>query len=168
MDIILIVALDRAGAIGRDGNLPWRLPDDLKRFKALTTGHTILMGRRTFTSIGRALPDRRNLVLTHDQSFHAPSVEPVHTFEEALSRADDPLFVIGGGTVYTQALPIATRLVLTEVDTLIEGADAFFPAWDPGEWREVLNSPHPADERHAHDFVFRDLVRVHPATGPAR
>ncbi len=162
MDIILIVALDRAGAIGRDGNLPWHLPDDLRRFKALTTGHTILMGRRTFVSIGRPLPNRRNLVLTHDTAFTAPGIEVVHSMDEALASADDPLFVIGGGAVYAQALPIATRLVLTRVETTIADADTFFPKWEPGEWREVLRSAHPADERHAHDFTFHDLVRVRP------
>ncbi len=160
MDIILIVALDRAGAIGRDGNLPWHLPDDLRRFKALTTDHTILMGRRTFASIGHALPKRRNLVLTHDPAFNAEGVEVVHTFDEALQAAGDPLFVIGGGTVYAQALPLATRLVVTEVDTYIDGADAWFPKWEPGEWREVLRSGHPPDDRHAYAFTFRDLVRV--------
>lgn len=160
MDIILIVALDRAGAIGRDGNLPWHLPDDLRRFKALTTDHTILMGRRTFASIGHALPKRRNLVLTHDPVFTAEGIEVVHSLDEALQAAADPLFVIGGGTVYAQALPLATRLVVTEVDTYIERADAWFPKWDPSDWREVLRSGHPADDRHAYAFTFRDLVRA--------
>ncbi len=164
MDIILIVALDNADAIGRNGTLPWHLPDDLRRFKALTTGHTILMGRRTFVSIGHPLPNRRNLVLTHDTAFTAPGIEVVHSMDEALASADDPLFVIGGGTVYAQALPIATRLVLTRVETTIADADTFFPKWESAEWREVLRSAHPADERHAHGFTFHDLVRV---TGPA-
>ncbi len=162
MDIILIVALDRADAIGRDNKLPWHLPDDLRRFKALTTGQTILMGRRTYDSIGHALPNRRNLVLTRNPGFTAPDVEVVHSLEQALALASDPLFVIGGGAIYALAMPLATRLVLTRVETLITDADTHFPPWEPAEWREVLRSSHPIDARHALAFTFHDLVRVSP------
>ena len=154
--IALIAAMDRARAIGRCNAMPWHLPDDLKRFKAITTGKTVLMGRKTFESIGRALPKRRNIVLTRDPRFRAEGVQVVRSFEDAL---EDDLMVIGGGEVYALALPIATHLHLTFVDTQIAGADAFFPEWNPLEWREVAKEHHPADDRHAFAFDWVDFER---------
>ena len=154
--IALIAAMDRARAIGRGNAMPWHLPDDLKRFKAITTGKTVLMGRKTFESIGRALPKRRNIVLTRDPRFRAEGVQVVRSFEDAL---EDDLMVIGGGEVYALALPIATHLHLTFVDTQIAGADAFFPEWNPLEWREVAKEHHPADDRHAFAFDWVDFER---------
>ncbi len=162
--LVLVAALDRAGAIGRDGDLPWRLPDDLKRFKALTRGHTVLMGRKTADSLGRALPDRRNLVLTRSGRVPFAGMEAVASLGEARSLAGDgELMVIGGGEVYALALPLATRLHLTHVDTRIDGADAYFPDWERGEWRELARERHDADARHAHAFDFVDYGRI--ATG---
>ncbi len=152
----MIAALDEARAIGRAGGLPWRLPDDLKRFKALTLGKTVLMGRKTFESIGRPLPQRRNLVLTRDSSFAASGVEVVHDLQDAL---EDDLFVIGGGEIYALALPLATTLELTLVQTVIPDADAFFPAWDDADWLEKRREHHAKDERHAHAFDFVTLER---------
>lgn len=160
-EVVLVAALDRRGGIGRDGALPWHLPDDLKRFKAITSGRTVLMGRRTADAIGRALPNRRNLVLTRRASVPYPGMEPIASFDEALRLAGDDLVVIGGGEVYALALPHATRLDLTFVDADV-GADTFFPAYDANEWREVSRMHHPADARHADAFDVVELVRAAP------
>lgn len=156
--IALIAALDKNRAIGRQGALPWHLPDDLKRFRALTMGKTILMGRKTFDSIGRPLPRRRNLVLTRQRGLSLEGAEVVGSLEEALSQ-DEELWVIGGGEVYALTLPLATHLYLTQVDAQVDGADAFFPEWRPDGWSLVYREYHPADERHAFAFEYLDFVR---------
>lgn len=156
MAVALVAAMDSRRAIGRGNALPWHLPDDLKRFKALTLGHAILMGGNTARSIGRALPGRRNLVLTRGAAAPVEGMQAVASLDEAMALAGDgDLMVIGGGEIYALALPRADRLHLTFVDTLVEGADAFFPQWAPGEWVEVHRSAHPADARHA--FAFEDV-----------
>jgi len=157
--IALVAAMDKNRAIGRAGALPWHLPDDLKHFKALTLGKTVLMGRKTFQSIGRPLPKRRNVVLTKDPSFGAEGVEVVHSLDDAL-LLDEEIMVIGGGEVYALFLPLATHLHLTLVDTAIPDADTFFPEWNPAQWRETHREFHPADERHLFAFSFVDLERV--------
>lgn len=161
-DLVVIAALDRNRAIGRGNELPWRLPDDLKRFKALTLGKPVLMGRRTAESLGRALPGRRNLVLTRNGRVPFEGMEPVASLDAALATvADAPeLAVIGGGEIYALALPLAARMHLTHVDTVVEGADAFFPAFDATLWHVVAREPHPADERHMAAFEFVDYVRA--------
>lgn len=149
-------ALDRERAIGRDGALPWHLPDDLKRFKALTLGHPVLMGRRTAESLGRALPRRRNLVLTRSGRVPFDGMEAVASLDEALALAGgDTLMVIGGGEVFALALPRAQRMHLTFVDTVVQGADAWFPRFDEGEWRMTSRASHAADATHA--FAFEDV-----------
>ena len=162
--LVLIAALDREYAIGRGNELPWRLPDDLKRFKALTLGMPVLMGRRTAESLGRALPGRLNLVLTRGAAVPFAGMQPVATVEEARFIAGregaGELCVIGGGEVYALCLPHATRMYLTHVDTVVEGADAFFPRFDPKGWRVVAHEPHAADARHAHPFEFVDYQRA--------
>ena len=161
--IALVAALDRARGIGRGNDLPWRLPDDLRRFKALTLGHPVLMGRRTAESLGRALPGRENLVLTRSGRVPFEGMRAVASLDEALAQAGGrPLFVIGGGEVYALALPHATRLYLTHVDTVVEDADAFFPALPPGQWRPTAREAHAADARHAVGFEFVDYVRAQP------
>jgi dihydrofolate reductase len=157
--ISLIAALDRHRAIGKGNALPWHLPADLKRFKSLTLGKPVLMGRKTAESIGRALPGRRNLVLTRSGRVPFGGMEAVASLEDALSLADE-VCVIGGGEVYAACLPRATRLCLTHVDTVVEGADAFFPAFDPDAWRVVSREAHPADDRHAFAFEFVDYEPV--------
>jgi dihydrofolate reductase len=163
-DLILIAALDRNFAIGKDNGLPWRLPADLKRFKSLTMGKPLLMGRKTAESLGRALPGRRNLVLTRRGQVPYEGMEAVDSLDGALRRAADDeadtLCVIGGGEVYALCLPRASRMYLTHVDTVVEGADAHFPAFDPAHWHVVARTIHPADDRHAHAFGFVDYVRV--------
>lgn len=157
----LVAALDRRRAIGRDNDLPWRLPADLKRFKALTLGHPLLMGRRTAESLGRALPGRLNLVLTRQGRVPFEGMHPVADIDAALAMADgaSDLMVIGGGEVYAQCLPLATHLHLTHVDTEVEGADAFFPAFDPADWVITSDAPQPADDRHAFRYRFVDYRR---------
>ncbi|MBS0456344.1 MAG: dihydrofolate reductase [Proteobacteria bacterium] len=156
----LIAALDRRFAIGRGNALPWHLPDDLKRFKALTLGKAVLMGRKTADSLGRALPKRRNLVLTRSDRAPFPGMEVVASLDDAMQRADDELMVIGGGEVFALALPLATRMYLTHVDTEVAGADTFFPAFEESDWRVVAHASHPADARHACDFAFVDYQRT--------
>ncbi|WP_299426376.1 dihydrofolate reductase [uncultured Meiothermus sp.] len=157
--IVLVVAMDQNRAIGRGGALPWHLPDDLKRFKALTLGKTVLMGRKTYQSIGRPLPKRRNVVLTRDSRFRAEGIEVVHSLEDALQRGPE-LMVMGGGEIYTLFLPLATDMYLTLVDTVVPDADAFFPAWNRADWLETGREFHPADERHAFAFSYVDLKRA--------
>lgn len=158
--IALIVAMDRNRLIGRDGDLPWRLPNDLKHFKQLTVAKTVLMGRKTWLSLGRPLPDRENWVLTRDATFAAPGCRVFGDLDSALrAHRDGELMIIGGADLYRQALPLAQRIYLTEVDAALDG-DAHFPALDPAQWREAAAEPHPADERHAYAYRFRVLERV--------
>lgn len=164
IELSLIAALDRNRAIGRDNDLPWRLPDDLKRFKALTLGKPVLMGRRTAQSLGRALPGRRNVVLTRSGQVPFDGMDAVASIDEALQVATrdgaGELCVIGGGEVYAQCLPLATRLHLTHVDTEVDGADAFFPAFDRSQWRVVAREQHASDAKHAFAFEFVDYLRA--------
>ena len=163
MHVSLIAALDRNFAIGRGNALPWHLPDDLRRFKALTLGKPVLMGRKTAESLGRALPKRRNLVLTRGGRVPFAGMQAVASLDEATAQAAGEageLCVIGGGEVYALALPQATQLHLTWVDTTVDQADAFFPRFDPTDWREVARVAHPADATHAHAFAFVDYVRA--------
>ncbi|KLI99641.1 dihydrofolate reductase [Luteimonas sp. FCS-9] len=166
--MVLIAALDRNGAIGGDNALLWHLPDDLKRFKALTLGQPVLMGRKTAEAIGRALPRRRNLVLTRSGRVPFAGMEAVDSLDAAIAQAAadgaDALCVIGGGEVYALALPRATHLALTHVDTDAAGADAWFPAFDPAQWVETGREAHAADARHAHAFAFVDYRRAMPTT----
>jgi dihydrofolate reductase len=156
----LVVAIADNGVIGREGGLPWHLPDDLRHFKAVTLGKPVLMGRRTFESIGRALPGRRNLMLSRGATPAVPGVECVATLAEALQRCApaEELCVIGGAGVYAAALPLATRIHLTRVHASPAG-DVHFPQIDWATWRETLRSEHAADERHAHAMSFITLER---------
>lgn len=162
--IVLIAALDRARAIGRGNAMPWHLPDDLKRFKTLTLGRPVLMGRKTAQSLGRALPKRRNLVLTRGAAAPFAGMETVDSLETALALAAadgaDTLCVIGGGEVYALALPHAAQLSLTHVDTEVDDADAFFPVFDMAQWRETARTHHPADDAHPFAFDYVDYLRV--------
>lgn len=153
--LVLVAALADNGVIGRGQALPWQLPDDLKRFKALTLGKPVLMGRRTCESIGRALPGRRNLVLTRKLELAVPGVEVVASLEQALVRCAGlpELCVIGGAELFRATLPIADALELTLVHAEVEG-DVRFPAWERTNWREVARSEHAADNRHAYAMSF--------------
>ena len=159
-EICLIVAMDRNNAIGRAGTMPWHLPADLAHFKATTLGAPIIMGRRTFDSIGRALPGRRNVVITRQPTWRAEGVEVCGSLEEALRSAaagDAPperVFVIGGGQIYAAALEQADELVITRVETEVIGADTWFPTIDDDVWQEIERVERPADERNARDLTF--------------
>jgi len=156
----LIVAMARNRVIGRGGKLPWHLPADLKRFRALTMGHHILMGRKTWESIGRPLPGRTSIVITRTPGYAAPGANVVHSLSDALesSRGDSEVFVIGGAEVYRDALPLVDRIYLTELQADFEG-DVWFPALAAGQWRAGEREHHPVDgERPAWDFVICDRI----------
>ncbi|MFI5730616.1 dihydrofolate reductase [Kribbella sp. NPDC051587] len=139
MTVILIAAVGANGVIGRDNDLPWRIREDLQHFKQLTLGHTLVMGRKTYDSIGRPLPGRRTVVVTRQPDWSADGVQVVHTLEEALKQ-DGDVYVAGGGEIYRQALPYADRLELTEVDQSPAG-DVTFPAFDRSDWTETTRDP---------------------------
>ena len=137
--LALVVAVGRNGVIGKGGALPWRIPEDLRHFKRVTLGHAVIMGRKTWDSIGKPLVDRRNVVVSRDRALRIPGVEVVASLEDALRLArerDDEPRVIGGAELYRLALPRATRLFFTEIDREVDG-DTFFPAFDRDGWREV-------------------------------
>ena len=163
MRVSLIAALDRHRAIGRDNDLPWRLPDDLKRFKALTLGKPVLMGRKTAESLGRALPGRVNLMLTRSGRVPFAGMRVVASVDDAIriaaEQGSDELCVIGGGEVYALTLDRADVLHLTEVDSAVDGAHAFFPPFDAADWREVSREAHPVDAKHALAFDFVEYRR---------
>lgn len=156
--VTIVVAMAQNGVIGRDGKLPWHIPDDLKRFKALTMGTSMVMGRKTFDSLGRLLPGRQHIVLTRDPDWGAEGTDVARDVPEALSLAREPhISVIGGAEVIRQFGMVADRLELTEVHAAIEG-DTFLEPFDPLRWREVARETHPAaSDRPAYSFVT--LVR---------
>jgi dihydrofolate reductase len=165
LQLSLIAAIDRNNAIGKGNALPWHLPDDLKRFKALTLGKPLLMGRKTAESLGRALPGRRNIVLTRSGRAPFAGMDAVASLDAALemirddSLGDQEIMVIGGGDVFALALPFASRMHLTYVDTVVADADAFFPEFDASQWRAVPHESHAADAKHAFAFEFVDYMR---------
>jgi dihydrofolate reductase len=163
MRVSLVVAMARNRVIGRDGTLPWRLPADLARFKAVTMGKSIVMGRRTHASIGRALPGRRNLVLSTAPDFHAAGCEIYPGLAAALATVaiDEEVMIVGGAALYAEALPLASRIYLTEIEADIAG-DVHFPHYDRGEWHEVEVEAHPADARNPYACTFRLLERLTP------
>ncbi len=159
--ISIIAAVAQDCAIGFRNKLLYWLPNDLKRFKQLTTGHTIIMGRRTFESLPKgALPNRRNVVLSRSGAVY-PGAETFPSLEEALAscRADEDVYVIGGAQVYAQALPLADRLCLTEVQDTPAQADAFFPDFDREQWEESFAEAHDTDDKHAFAYRFVDYIR---------
>jgi len=158
--ISLLVAATENGVIGRDNGMPWHLPDDLRHFKTLTLGKPVLMGRRTFDSIGKPLPGRTNLVLTRASGWAVPGATAVTDLDAALrvSEAAPELVVAGGAQVYSLALPRAARVYLTRIHAVIDG-DTRFPDLDTASWRETSRERHPADDRHAHAMSFITLER---------
>ena len=161
MKVTLVAAVARGGVIGREGTIPWRLPEDLEHFKMLTTGHAVVMGRRTWDSIPdrfRPLPGRRNVVVTRNPEWSAPGAERASSFEEALRllQGENRVFVIGGAEIYAAALPLADELVLTEIDLDVEG-DTHFPPFDPAEFREAARESHASAD--GTPFVFVRYVR---------
>lgn len=163
--ISIIVAVAENGAIGKDNRLLWRLSDDLKQFKALTSGHAVIMGRKTFESIGKPLPNRTNIVITrHGKVSDSESVLTVNSIEKAIETAkevegNEEIFIIGGGNIYEQSLGITDKIYLTEVKVAIDG-DTFFPKLNEDEWEEVSRKSYQKNEKNDHDFDVVELVRI--------
>ena len=164
MRILLIAAVAKNGVIGKENDLVWKIPTDFKRFKALTSDNYILMGRKTFESLGKPLPNRTHLVITRNSDFQVP--EGHHVFksvEDAFIYCNklgiEKLYVIGGGEIYKQTMPLADELVITEVDAEPEG-DTYFPEIDPNIWKIVSKESHPADEKNQYPFSFVDYERI--------
>lgn len=160
MTISLIAALTRNRVIGRNNDLPWHLPDDMKYFMQTTKGHHVIMGRKNYDSIPekfRPLPNRTNLVVTRQKDLQLPQCTVVNSLEEAVDiarKAGEPeLFIIGGAAIYQLGMPLARRLYLTEIEAELEG-DTYFPNFSKAEWKEVSRRHHPTDERHAFPFDF--------------
>jgi dihydrofolate reductase len=160
MIISLIAALTENHVIGKNNDLPWHLPDDMKYFMKTTTGHVVIMGRKNYESLPpkfRPLPDRTNIVITRQNNFHAPGCTTVNSLEAGIQVAkranEKELFIIGGAEIFELSMPVADRLYLTEIKTELEG-DTHFPKFDKSKWKELSRKPHPKDDRHAFDFDF--------------
>jgi dihydrofolate reductase len=165
--VSLLAAMAENRVIGRGGGLPWRLPDDLQHFKRLTVDHTVIMGRKTFDEIKRPLANRRNVVISRNPAFRPPGVTVVPSLAEAvaLGATEREVFVIGGGEIYQQALPLADRIYLTVIHAQVEG-DTWFPAFEMTDgWVLEEETPHPADDRHAYPFTFRTYRRLRTGEG---
>lgn len=159
--ISIVVAVSENNAIGKDNQLLWHLPADLKHFKEITSGNTIVMGRKTYDSIGRPLPNRRNIVITRSTNHQIPNVEVVNSLDAALSLCDkeNEVFIIGGAEIYKYALQFTNRIYLTTVHQTYE-ADVFFPELNKEEWIETSKEYHPADEKNSVAYTFSTLERV--------
>lgn len=160
MVISLIAAVSKNGVIGKDNDLPWSLPDDMKYFMQTTSRHHVIMGRKNYESIPekfRPLPNRTNIVVTHQRDYQAPGCVVVHSIDSALAVArqgdDEEIFIIGGAGIFSQSLEVTQRMYLTEIDAVVDG-DIFFPEYDPSDWIETSRRHHPTDERHAFSFDF--------------
>lgn len=165
MQTVIIAAVARDGGIGRNGDLAFHISADLRRFKALTMGHTIIMGRKTFESLPKgALPGRRNIVVTRDKNRSFSNADRAGSLEEAVLMAreagETEAFIIGGAQIYKQALPLADRLEITSIEAAATGADAFFPEIDPAQWHTVIKSERMADEKSQIPYRFLTLMRA--------
>ena len=162
--ISIIVATAKNGIIGKNGEIPWYLPDDLKHFAKITRGHTVIMGRKTYESIikrlGHPLPDRKNIVITSQADYKAPDCLVVSSINEVIKTlpTEEEVFIIGGGKIYEEFLPIADKLYITEVAMECEG-DTFFPSIEKDSWEIISSEPHAKDEKNLFDFTFLELVR---------
>jgi len=164
MTISLIGAMGKNRELGFGNKLPWYLPDDLKRFKQITRGHAVIMGRKTYESIGRPLPERKNIIVTRNVDYVAPGCVVVGSIEAALKEADDggastEVFIIGGAEIYRLGLPHADKMYLTFVDATIP-ADVFFPRFNEEEWKVAETEAHEADEKHPYAFIFKVYERI--------
>jgi len=159
--IALIAAVAANGVIGIGNRLPWRLAEDLKRFRALTTGHSVIMGRKTWESLSRVLPERQNIVVTRQQGYIAPGAEVAGSFDEAvaLARLPEPVFCIGGSELFSEALAQAQRLYLTEIDRDFDG-DAMFPSWRADHWKEIAREARHSEEPGGFDYAYATYERT--------
>ena len=164
MTISAIVAVSENNAIGKDNQLPWHLPEDLKFFKRTTMGKPVLMGRKTYDSLGRPLPGRLNIVLSRGNVALPEGVLLYHSLEEGIDKLkesdSDEVFIIGGGQIFEESMELIDRLYITEVHTTIEDANAFFPDVDHSHWKLVWEEKHEADEKHQYAYTFRKYERV--------
>ena len=159
MIISIIAAMGKNRVIGKNNSLPWKLPADMKHFQDLTTGKPVIMGRKTFESIGKPLPNRKNIIMTKDQNYKAESYIVVHSIEEALKVAEnDEVMVIGGAQIYKEFLPRANKMHLTLIDADFEG-DAYFPEYKIEEWEEIAYEEHERDAKNQYNYVFLTLKR---------
>lgn len=157
--LTLVVAIDAQRGIGINNKLPWHLPEDLAHFKRTTSGHPIIMGRKTFDSIGRPLPNRRNIVVTRNPEWRHDGVEAVTSFDDAIKlAAGGEIMVIGGAQIFAEALPLADRLVVTEIDKMFD-CDTFFPEINPQQWKEITREQH-RSEQQGFDYAFVTYQRV--------
>ncbi|MHA4896392.1 dihydrofolate reductase [Pedobacter sp. PWIIR3] len=161
MIVTAVVAIAENNAIGKDNELLWYLPNDLKHFKEITKGHTIIMGRKTFDSIKKPLPHRRNIVITRDPDLKIAGAEVVNSVEGALKLAegDGEVFIVGGAEIYKMAMPVTDKIYLTTVHKRFEDADAYFPEIDGNLWKETASETHLPDEKHNISFTFSTLER---------
>lgn len=159
MTLSLIVAMTKNRVIGHGNKMPWHLPAELQYFKRTTMGCPIIMGRKTYDSIGRPLPGRRNIVVTRNNDFQAPGIEVVHSLKAAIALCGTTdAFITGGAALYDEALPLVDRLYITEIDATLEG-DTFFPALNPAEWQEISRESRPRDEANRYDVALTVLAR---------
>jgi len=162
MIVSAIVAVSRNGVIGKDNDLPWHLPTDMKYFKRTTLGHHVIMGRKNFVAMGRPLPGRTNVVITRNPDFTAGGSPVVHSVEEALKLAEQngeaEAFIIGGGEIYAASMALWDRLYLTRVEAEVEG-DVFFPDWEASDWHKVYEEAFPADEKNEYPFTILQYER---------
>lgn len=159
--LTIIAAAAENNALGKDNDLVWHLPDDFKRFKSLTTGHFIIMGRKTFESFPKPLPNRTHIIITRQKNYTVPeNCIVVSSLKEALAKCpkDKENFIIGGGEIYKQSINLVDKIELTRVHTNIE-ADTFFPEFDPKDWRLTAEEFHPKDEKHLYDFTYLTYCR---------
>lgn len=163
MQIAIIAALANNNVIGNNNKLPWHLPADLKHFKEITLGKPIIMGRKTYESIGKALPGRRNIVITRDVNWQCADCEIYHSLREVLSAVKecDEVMVIGGAEIYQEVLPLADKMYLTFIHYDFIG-DTYFPNWNPDEWQEIEHADYPADEKNPYPYSFVVLQRLSP------
>jgi len=159
--ITIIAAIGKNGELGKDNDLIWHLPNDLKRFKKVTAGHHVMMGRKTYESLGRPLPNRTNIIITRNTSYTAEGCVIVNSLQDAIeaAKADDNPFILGGAQIYKQAMEVADILDITHVDAVLE-ADAFFPEIDIKKWQEITREDHKADEKHQFDYSFVTYKKV--------
>lgn len=160
MKITMVAAAAENNALGKNNDLVWHLPDDFKRFKAITSHHHIVMGRKTFESFPKLLPNRKHIVITRQTDYKREGIEVVHSLEEALEKCagEEEVFIIGGGEIYKQAMPYADKIELTRVHASFE-ADAFFPEIDESKWKLVNKEVHKQDERHKYDFSYLTYLK---------
>jgi len=157
----IIAAMARNQVIGRENSLPWRLPADLQYFKRITMGKPMIMGRKTWESLPGLLPGRRHIVVTRDQQYRAERAEVAHSLDQAIALGGDAeeIMLVGGANLYAQAIKLASRIYLTEIDAVVEG-DAWFPEFDRSEWQEVSREAHSADEKNQYPYAFTVLQRL--------